>query len=231
MKDLIIGMASGYTDEQLKPFVNSLKRTGYDGDLVLIRQNPYAIHPILSRFDLIPRYITMHRWVIAIDTSDVVFQSNPTGWLEQNAKSHELVVVSEGVTFENSEGNRKNMQEAFPQYWEMMKDREVFNAGVIAGKARAVVDMCERIYKLCLQDARINAAPIKKLEWHEMISDQSALNILLDEFPCVLRANADSRFVHNYCHPGNGENAAILHQYLYTRGEEIRAKYAEMVCQ
>jgi hypothetical protein len=226
MKDLIIGMACGYTDEQLKPFVNSLKRTGYNGDLVLIRQNPYAVHPILSRFDLIPRYINHQRWVIAIDTSDVVFQSNPIDWLEQNAKSHELVVVSEQVTFQESEGNRYNMLAAFPQYWEQIKNREVFNAGVIAGKARTVKEICEQIYLLCLQDARINGAPIKKLEWQEMISDQSALNILLDNYPCVLRANASSNFVHEYSHPGNGENAAILHQYLYNRGEEIRQKYS-----
>lgn len=225
-RDLIIGAAVGYTDEQLKPFVNSLKRTGYDGDLVLIRQNPYAVHPILSRFDLIPRYIDYQRWVIAIDTSDVVFQSNPVDWLEQNAKSHELVVVSEHTTFAESEGNRKNMCEAFPQYWEQMKNREVYNAGVIAGKARSVKELCEQIYRLCLQDARVNAAPIKKLEWQEMISDQSAMNILLDNFPSVLRANAASGFVHNYSHPGKGEHSAILHQYLYGRGEEIRAKYA-----
>jgi hypothetical protein len=216
----------GYTDEQLKPFVNSLKRTGYDGDLVLIRQNPYAVHSILSRFDLIPRYITYHRWVIAIDTSDVVFQSNPIDWLNQNAAGHELVVVSEGTTFEQSEGNKRNMMEAFPGYWEQMRTREVFNAGVIAGKARTVKDLSEQIYMLCLQDHRVNGAPVKKLEWFEMISDQSALNILLDTIPCVLRANAASGFVHNYSHPGNGEHCAILHQYLYTRGDEIRAKYA-----
>jgi hypothetical protein len=226
MKDLIIGMAAGYTDEQLKPFVNSLKRTGYDGDLVLIRQNPYAVHPILSRFDLIPRYINAHRWVIAIDTSDVVFQSNPIDWLNQHANGYELVVVSEGVTFEQSEGNKRNMQEAFPGSWEEMRAKEVYNAGVIAGKARTVKDICEQIYLFCLQDHRVNAAPIKKLEWHEMISDQSALNILLDSFPCVLRANAASGFVHEYSHPGLGEHCAILHQYLYTRGEEIRQKYS-----
>jgi hypothetical protein len=225
MKDLIIGMAAGYTDEQLKPFVNSLKRTGYDGDVILIRQNPYAVHPILSRFDLIPRYIHQsYRYVIACDTSDIVFQSNPFKWLEEHLGIHGLCVVSEHVTFEQSPGNKKNMQEAFPQNWEEMKGKEVCNAGVIAGLPHPVKRICEDIYELCLRDARINAAPIKSLTWDEMISDQSALNILLPEFPTLV-AHAEDGFVHEYSHPGNGEHCAILHQYLYTRGDEIRTKY------
>ena len=221
-------MAAGYTDSDLAPFVNSLKRTGYEGDLVLIRQNPYAVHPILARFDLIPHYIdNRYRYVIACDTSDIVFQSNPFHWLEERLQGKCLCAVSEHTTFSESEGNRKNMQEAFPQYWETMKDREVLNAGVIAGVPQNVKMMCEEIYKLCLQDARLSAAPIKRLEWHEMISDQSALNILIRDKPEVLIARSEDNFVHNYSHPGKGENAAILHQYLYDRAEEIRAKYAD----
>ena len=229
MKDLIIGAAIGYSDDDLKPFVNSLKRTGYDGNLVLIRQNPYAVHPILSRFDLIPRYIMRgFRYVIACDTSDIVFQSNPMTWLEKNLGKHPLCVVSEETTFARSMGNKKNMQEAFPEFWEEMKDEEVCNAGVIAGTEQWISWICKGIYEMCLTDARVNAAPIKQLTWDEMISDQSALNIIIRKFcPDALIAHAGDGFVHEYSHPGNGENAAILHQYLYNRREEIRQKYLD----
>jgi hypothetical protein len=227
VRDLIIGMASGYTNEQLKPFVNSLERH-YDGEYFLIRQNPYNVHPILSRFDLIPKFLDgrLLRYVIAVDTSDVVFQSNPMIWLEKNLGQHQLCVVSEHTTFAASEGNSKNMQEAFPENWEEMKDREVCNAGVIAGTQRYMSWICQQIYLMCLTDNRINAAPIKQLEWHEMISDQSALNICIKDMKEVLIAKAEDNFVHNYSHPGKGENACILHQYLYDRAEEIRQKYS-----
>ena len=38
-KDLIIGGASGYTWDQLKYWVNSIQRSGFDGDIVLVATN------------------------------------------------------------------------------------------------------------------------------------------------------------------------------------------------
>jgi hypothetical protein len=35
-KDLIIGGASNYTWDQLKFWVNSIKKTGFDGDIVIV---------------------------------------------------------------------------------------------------------------------------------------------------------------------------------------------------
>jgi len=35
MKDVVLGMAENYTESQLDPFVGSLRRTGFDGDIVL----------------------------------------------------------------------------------------------------------------------------------------------------------------------------------------------------
>lgn len=229
-KDLIIGAAMGYTDEDLQPFVNSLKRTGYDGDLVLIRQNPYNLHPIVSRFRIIADWLVPRKsydHVIACDTSDIVFQSNPFDWLKKNIGTHALCVVSEETTFSQSEGNKKNMIEAFPDYWEEMQNKEVCNAGVIAGTHRAMERICDDIYELCLLDRRPQVPPLEKLTWDKMMCDQSALNILLwNGYPNTFIAHASDNFVHEYSHPGNGEHCAILHQYLYNRKEEIRTKYS-----
>ena len=45
MKDLIIGGASNYTWDQLKYWVNSIKLSGFKGDIVLVATNIKKIRP------------------------------------------------------------------------------------------------------------------------------------------------------------------------------------------
>lgn len=237
MSDLVIGMAANYEWTDLYPFVVSLRRSGYTGKCILLTNaaipDKYKVQTIplksvgatciVDRFRLIPIYITgVYRYVIACDTSDIVFQSNPVKWLEAHLGKNDLCAVSEGVTFADSPGNKKNMIEAFgEETYEWMKDREVLNAGFIAGRPAAVSGLLGAIYDLCQIDKRKNVSGVK---WDDMFPDQSALNIL---GRIVMQVKESDRFVREYNHTAPKEEFVVLHQYLMQWKDEIRERYKE----
>ena len=118
-KDLIIGGASGYNWDQLKYWVNSIKKTGFKGDIVLAATNMSGdtikklveqdvkvfaygkrtedggiaktennIPPHVERFLFIWDYLrknkNTYRFVVVTDTRDVIFQQDPTEYLESH---------------------------------------------------------------------------------------------------------------------------------------------------
>lgn len=215
MSDLIIGMASGYSDEQLKPFVNSLKRTGCSGAYCLLRENPLPQHPIVSRFKLIADVLEVvkNRYVICVDTKDVVFQSNPIVWLEQYMGDHEIVVRGEGAVYRQNPGNRTNMIQAFGvETYEQISNYEVVNGGVIAGRSDAVKKLCREIYGLCLTDQRLaRFTPT----YDDMLPDQSALNLRLRSYKAFI-THAPDAFVFHVNDPHNFKDGV-----MYVPGGEI----------
>ena len=106
-KDLIIGAFSNYNDyDVLKPWVQSIKDTGFDGDIVLVaidvgdgivqklmsegvsviraaNPNNERIHMLrfLHIYNFIKQNQFKYRYVITTDVRDVVFQTNPSRYL------------------------------------------------------------------------------------------------------------------------------------------------------
>jgi hypothetical protein len=113
-----------------------------------------------------------YRYIIATDVGDVVFQSNPSEWLEQNIGNKEINVGSECIQYKNEEWNKQNMFLSFgPLVYESMQDKLVYNAGAIAGKFDSFIDLCYNIF-LSSGGSPVNVpgggGP-----------DQAALNVLL----------------------------------------------------
>jgi hypothetical protein len=107
------------------------------------------------------------RYLIATDVSDVVFQRNPTLWLEQNLGQKRLVVGCESLRFEHEPWSARKMQECYgPHVWAAYRRELIYNAGTIAGEFRTVIDLCLQIYFLAPGD-------------RVLFSDQHALNLLL----------------------------------------------------
>lgn len=229
--DLIVGMAAGYTWQELQPFVLSLKQSGYEGRCVLIfgegrketvgdapgyEPGAYAAkgyvhpvdaagnkdalyaklaeynveahdigafseHPIVARFPVIADIIEQAsevRFVLSVDTKDVVFQYDPTKWLEQHLGDKQICAVSEGSTYQQSIGNAVNCRAAFgDDVYESMKEHMVVNAGVIAGRPAILSALHRDVYKLSMTDMRL--ATSTSLGYKEMLADQTAVNILL----------------------------------------------------
>lgn len=204
-KDLIIGGASNYTWDQLKYWVNSIKRSGFDGDIVLVatditketieklvsegvklsvhgKQNEngdFVSHsngaPHVERFFYIWNFLNEHggnyEYVIATDTRDVVFQKNPSEWLNDNMLTgyKALVASSEGMKYRDEPWNATNLDQAFgPFFAREFADMDICNVGVIAGESKYVCDLFFMIFQMSIN------RPIP-------IVDQVVYNVLLQQ--------------------------------------------------
>jgi hypothetical protein len=114
-----------------------------------------------------------YRYIIATDVGDVVFQSNPSEWLEQNIGNKEINVGSECIQYKNEEWNKQNMYLSFgPMIYEDMQEKLVYNAGAIAGKFDSFIDLCKTIFLTC------GGSPVHVPGGGG--PDQAALNVLLN---------------------------------------------------
>ena len=107
------------------------------------------------------------RYLMAMDVSDVVFQRNPSLWMEQNLGQKRLLVGCESLRFEDEPWGAQTMQQSYgPHVWEAYRRKLIYNAGTIAGEFRTMIDLCLQVYLLSPGD-------------RVLYSDQQALNLLL----------------------------------------------------
>lgn len=164
MKDLVISAIANYLPEKIKIYIESLEESQFKGDKIMICYNipPETVdyltlsgwecygaelegHPHMKR--LVDMWWFLQndsrewRYVITTDVRDIVWQTNPSEWLEANLKT-EILCASECVTYENEEWGHKNIHEGFgPMFWDWIKPNTIGNVGVIAGKYKSVKDL------------------------------------------------------------------------------------------
>ena len=207
VKDLIIGAAVGYDWDKLKYWVNSIRKSGFTGDVALVGTNmtkatidkltefgvilalygkeqengDVTAHnngaPHVERFFYIWNYLNTHahkyRNVVTTDTRDVVFQSNPSEWLENGMVFHSLVASSEGMQYQAEPWGNKNFYDTFgPFFHERFKTKMINNVGVIAGDAMHVRGLMLLIFQMSIN------RPIE-------IVDQAVYNFLLNTEPLI----------------------------------------------
>lgn len=142
---------------------------------------PLQFSVVVQRFFHIWQYLTklpedrQYRYVITTDVKDVVFQTNPSEWLENNIGDKKLVVSSESLLYKDEPWGDSNMKQSFPMVHEQMQDKPIWNCGVLAGEANTLKDLALNIYLIC------NGMP-------QYIPggggpDQAALNVLLQTEP------------------------------------------------
>lgn len=112
--------------------------------------------------------------VIITDVRDVVFQKNPTNWLDTYfLPDYNVVVGSENLTYENEPWGKNNITKAFgPLFYDRKKTHPIFCAGVIAGRLNHIRDLCLNVWLVCHgKNPHVDGGGGP---------DQAALNILLD---------------------------------------------------
>ena len=201
-KDLIIGAFSNYNDyDVLKPWVQSIKDTGFDGDIVLVaidvgdgivqklmsegvsviraaNPNNERIHMLrfLHIYNFIKQNQFKYRYVITTDVRDVVFQTNPSRYLEINDNfpfNKDLLIQSEAILIKDEKWNRDNIIKNFGEYfYNDVKNCPVYNVGIIAGEPDWVRDACFNIYQLSLN----------RPDW---VADQAAFNMMVNYHPWI----------------------------------------------
>lgn len=194
-KSLIIGAATGYNYNQLKPWVESINECGFDGDKILVlgeasdetrqkiteqgftivdmlRTNaPIHVARFLTLYDYLKDHWQEYEYVITTDVKDVYFQTNPVDWLDANLDWETLVAGSESIRYKDESWGDQNLMETYgPYVYELFKDNVIYNVGTIGGLAENVKDLMFNIY--------INAInrPIQ-------IVDQAVFNVLIQTEP------------------------------------------------
>ena len=112
-----------------------------------------------------------YRYVITTDVKDVIFQKNPVEWLEENLGDKNCVFSSESIRYEDEPWGDQNLLETYGEYvHSIFKRNEIFNVGVLAGKAHAMKALALNIFT-----SSINR-PIP-------ICDQSTFNFMISQEP------------------------------------------------
>jgi hypothetical protein len=106
--------------------------------------------------------------IIWTDVKDVIFQKDPTEWLNKWMR-RDILAFSECIKLSDDPWAVVNSGTTFPMEWEFgMKDQISYCAGTIVGKREAMRDLFIDIYRW----SKTTANP-------EQLSDQAAFNVLL----------------------------------------------------
>lgn len=141
------------------------------------RQN---FNVVVSRFHhlwlVMKQLNTKYRYIITTDVADVIFQSNPSEWLEKNLGDKKLCVGCEGLKYKDEEWGIHNMWRSFGDVAaNYMAETPIYNAGTIAGDAETLRDFAYAVYLAC------GGAPLQVPGGGG--PDQAALNLLLSLEP------------------------------------------------
>lgn len=164
MKDLVISAVANYTPDKIRLYVESLNRSGFEGDKVMICYNlpeetfsylknngwecyrgELVGHPHMKRLIDIWWFLEndSRKWnhIITTDVRDVVFQSNPSEWLSNNL-TKEILIASECVDYQNESWGQKNIHEGYGGiFWDWIKDKIIGNVGIMAGKYDSIKNL------------------------------------------------------------------------------------------
>lgn len=169
MKTCLIAAAGGYKVEDLKPWVNSLRKTSFDGDVIVIVYD--AVDETVPQYlksenigvilgsvggDLniaTQRFIDFagilngehgknYDIVVTTDIRDVVFQRDPGLWVRENIGDNDIIASGEGIKYKHEDWNGDMLQRHFGnKVFDIMKNHETLCSGIIAGKKDMMIKL------------------------------------------------------------------------------------------
>lgn len=164
MKDLIISAFTKYDKTKIHNYIQSINQTNFDGDKIMVvydvtkdtvdylKENGWEVfqsnlsghihmHRLITIYSLLTSLNREYRYIITTDVRDVVFQKNPSLYLEQNLKE-DILVSSENVLYQNESWGQKNILEGYNELlWNRYKSELSCNVGVLAGKYKPMLDL------------------------------------------------------------------------------------------
>jgi len=164
MKDLIISAIANYTTDKIQAYINSINNCGFIGDKIMVvynipaetieylQQNGWQViegelsgHPHMKRlvdiYWVLRQLKNEYRYVITTDVRDVVFQTNPSDYLEKNLKK-KILVSTENVLYKDEPWGIKNILEGYSELLlERFESNQTCNVGVLAGNQKDMTDL------------------------------------------------------------------------------------------
>lgn len=194
--DLLLGVFANYSFEWLEAYMVSSVRCGFKGRKILLVWNVAAdVRQKLKEYgfeliDVPPANMSVEfchnffeyrdklayeflrdhwrefRFVFWMDIRDLVFQANPSVWLEKNLAGKKIVVASECILIKSEACNDNWLKNVFDsETYLRVRELEVLNGGTFAGTSEAMLKVFEEIYKIA--------------QGTKEIAEQAALNVIL----------------------------------------------------
>lgn len=189
MSYTILGCITKYSPQDIKPYIESINMSGFKGRKVMLvydlpqstieylKDNNWELygghlqeHIILQRFRDVYKLLQgfdKDEVIIWTDVKDVIFQRDPSFWLDKHKKK-EILACSESIIFKNESWAVVNAGTSFPLEWEWLQNELSYCAGCIVADAHALKDLFIEIYHW----SKDTANP-------EQLSDQAAYNVLI----------------------------------------------------
>ena len=189
-KDLLVGCITKYSKSDIEPWVESIQRSGYTGGKMMLvydvsqdvinylKLNHFDVYQSqLNQHIILQRFLDLHHLlkdidcdrIIWTDVKDVIFQTNPSHWLNKN-KTKPIIACSECITFKDDEWAVTNAGTSFPMEWEWLQNKTSHCAGTIAGDKEYIRDLFINIYRWSLTSSN-----------PDQLSDQAAYNVLINQ--------------------------------------------------
>jgi len=186
---IIFGCITKYSPNDIRPYVESIEKSRFNGKKVmLVYDVPQETIDYLKSFGwelyggelhehiIVQRFIDAYKLlesfldetIIWTDVKDVIFQTDPTKWIQDNMKK-EILSFSECITFKDDDWATVNAGTSFPIEWEWLKEKTSYCAGTIVGKGYALKDLFLEIYHW----SKTTSNP-------GQLGDQAAYNILIN---------------------------------------------------
>lgn len=164
MKDLIISASTRYNKRELYNYVESINQSGFAGDKIMVvfditkettdwlKENGWEVYQselqghihmyrLITIYSILKQLNREYRYLITTDVRDVVFQKNPSEYLEQNLKKN-ILVSTENVLYKDESWGTKNILEGYGEFYlDIFKDKLSCNVGVLAGKYENLMDL------------------------------------------------------------------------------------------
>jgi hypothetical protein len=192
MSDLIVGTIQNYDWPQVRAYAVSLVRSGFTGAKILFTNNITSSARvnlsqlgfnlidfvcddrdgfiIRGRFSPVVDFLKANhqnfRYVVWSDIRDVVFQTNPSSWLENNLGNHQLLAAKECWKIRDEGCNDKWAKETVSaEDYVWLREEEACCGGTLAGTSSVMSAFLTGIYEIVSNSSLAN--------------DQAALNYLL----------------------------------------------------
>lgn len=195
-KDLIISGFTGYRFENILPYIKSIDRHCSSADLVMVvgqtdkgtitkltdmgwkvelvpnvSEVPIHVLRFLPMYEYLYNNYKNYRYVVSTDVKDVIFQSDPFIWLQDNLGTKKLVAGSEALKYCDEPWGNDNLRSTYGDYvFDRFAQNPIYNVGTLGGHAEYMKDLFFSLFYNSI------GRPIP-------IVDQAVFNIMIQTLP------------------------------------------------
>ena len=149
---------------------DKLKRFEYKENFSIVVERFLHLWYLLKKFE------GQYRYIVSTDVKDVVFQTNPSEWLEKNMNDAQINVACESIRYKDEDWGNHNLFKAFgPLVHDHNQNNLIYNAGTVSGKFDTMLDFFLNVYMMCNGTSHFTEGGGGP--------DQAAVNILLNMKP------------------------------------------------